>query len=173
LDRFDSIDIDMFAPLLEEQVGVKVIGTSVAGVSASYDNDDEQGTVTTFDIHTIALVFTTTEPEQDELIDDDVATTFVDTNHEYVKAALDAASDTVVELLNSDDEEEGDVVMADAVELYKDHAGEWRWRRFAENGEEIGASTEGYKNRADCIENAKMNGITFSLDDEKVEDEAT
>lgn len=40
-------------------------------------------------------------------------------------------------------------------DFYVDEAGEWRWRRFAANGEQVGASTEGYKNRADCEANAK------------------
>ena len=30
------------------------------------------------------------------------------------------------------------------VEVYRDHAGEWRWRSFSANGEELGRSTEGY-----------------------------
>lgn len=103
--KFDKVDIEKFAALLEEQVGVKVLGTSLAGHSGSYEAEDEQGSVIPYDIHTFALVFTTTEPDQDELIDDDLATTFIDTNFEYVKKALDAASDTAVELLNADEEE--------------------------------------------------------------------
>jgi hypothetical protein len=105
LEKFDKVDIEKFAALLEEQVGVKVLGTSLAGHSGSYEAEDEQGSVIPYDIHTFALVFTTTEPDQDELIDDDLATTFIDTNFEYVKKALDAASDTAVELLNADEEE--------------------------------------------------------------------
>ena len=35
-------------------------------------------------------------------------------------------------------------------ELYRDDAGEWRWRLKAANGETI-ASGEGYHNRGDCI----------------------
>lgn len=42
----------------------------------------------------------------------------------------------------------------DTWEFYKDKAGEWRWRRYATNGENVGASTEGYKNLADCKANA-------------------
>ncbi len=35
-------------------------------------------------------------------------------------------------------------------QLYKDKAGEWRWRLLAKNGKKIGTSGEGYKNKADC-----------------------
>jgi len=35
-------------------------------------------------------------------------------------------------------------------QLYKDKAGEWRWRLLARNGESIATSGEGYKNKADC-----------------------
>ncbi len=48
--------------------------------------------------------------------------------------------------------------MADKWEFYKDNAGEFRWRRTAPNGQIVGASTEGYKKKADCLENAKRNG---------------
>jgi flagellum-specific peptidoglycan hydrolase FlgJ len=45
-------------------------------------------------------------------------------------------------------------------EFYKDKRGEHRWRRKASNGLIIGASTEGYKNKADAIANAVANGYT-------------
>ncbi len=48
----------------------------------------------------------------------------------------------------------------DKWEIYKDGAGEWRWRRTAPNGNIVGASTEGYKNKSDCIANAQRNGMT-------------
>lgn len=48
----------------------------------------------------------------------------------------------------------------DTWEVYKDRAGEWRWRRKASNGQTVGASTEGYKNKQDCIANARRNGMT-------------
>lgn len=48
----------------------------------------------------------------------------------------------------------------DRWEFYKDNRGEWRWRRTASNGRIVGASTEGYVNKADCIANAKRNGYT-------------
>ena len=50
----------------------------------------------------------------------------------------------------------------DTWEIYTDANEEWRWRRKAPNGEIVGASTEGYKNRADCVANARRNGYTGS-----------
>ena len=47
----------------------------------------------------------------------------------------------------------------DRWEIYKDSAGDWRWRRTASNGRIVGASTEGYANKADCIANARRNGM--------------
>ena len=35
-------------------------------------------------------------------------------------------------------------------ELYKDKAGEFRWRYVATNGRIIATSSEGYKAKADC-----------------------
>jgi len=46
----------------------------------------------------------------------------------------------------------------DRWEFYKDNRGEWRWRRIAPNGKIVGASSEGYKNKADCIANARRHG---------------
>lgn len=46
----------------------------------------------------------------------------------------------------------------DKWEFYKDQANEWRWRRIANNGRIVGASSEGYINKTDCIENARRNG---------------
>jgi uncharacterized protein YegP (UPF0339 family) len=37
---------------------------------------------------------------------------------------------------------------------------EWRWRRTASNGKVVGASTESYTSRANCIANAQRNGMT-------------
>ena len=48
----------------------------------------------------------------------------------------------------------------DKWEFYKDNRGEWRRRRTASNGRIVGASTEGYVNKADCIANARRNGYT-------------
>ncbi|UCH32467.1 MAG: DUF1508 domain-containing protein [Candidatus Bathyarchaeota archaeon] len=36
-------------------------------------------------------------------------------------------------------------------EVYEDQAGEWRWRFRASNGRVIATSSEGYKNRQDCV----------------------
>jgi uncharacterized protein YegP (UPF0339 family) len=44
-------------------------------------------------------------------------------------------------------------------DIYKDSADKWRWRRKAGNGEIVGASSEGYANRADCEANAKRHGF--------------
>ena len=44
--------------------------------------------------------------------------------------------------------------MADKTEIYKDKAGEFRWRTTAPNGDQTGKSSEGYKNKQDCIDNA-------------------
>ena len=45
--------------------------------------------------------------------------------------------------------------MADyKLEIYKDKRGEFRWRRTAENGEIVGASSESYKAKKDCEANA-------------------
>lgn len=45
----------------------------------------------------------------------------------------------------------------DKWEFYEDADGDWRWRRTASNGKIVGASTEGYKNKADCEANAVRN----------------
>jgi outer membrane protein OmpA-like peptidoglycan-associated protein len=50
--------------------------------------------------------------------------------------------------------------MNDKWEFYEDAQDKWRWRRTAPNGNIIGASTEGYTNRADCEGNARRNGWT-------------
>jgi len=53
--------------------------------------------------------------------------------------------------------------MADSWKIYQDTRGEWRWeRKSAGNNKIVGASTEGYKNRSDCVANAKRNGYTGS-----------
>ena len=48
--------------------------------------------------------------------------------------------------------------MNDKWEFYKDPSEKWRWRRTAANGSIVGASTQGYVNKSDCIENARRNG---------------
>ena len=52
------------------------------------------------------------------------------------------------------------VAKGDTWEIYKDAAGHWRWRRTASNGQIVGASSEGYVNKSDCIDNAKRHGMT-------------
>lgn len=47
----------------------------------------------------------------------------------------------------------------DTWEIYQTSAG-WRWRRTAGNGKIVGASTEAYVNRSDCVANAQRNGMT-------------
>jgi uncharacterized protein YegP (UPF0339 family) len=46
--------------------------------------------------------------------------------------------------------------MASKFELYKDTAGEFRWRFVAANGNIIATSSEGYKAKVDC-----QNGINL------------
>lgn len=43
-------------------------------------------------------------------------------------------------------------------EFYQDKKGEWRWRHLAVNGKVVGRSTEGYKAKPDCMNNAKSLG---------------
>jgi len=50
----------------------------------------------------------------------------------------------------------------DKWEFYEDHKQKhrkWRWRRTAINGKIVGASTQGYADRFECIENAVRNGF--------------
>jgi uncharacterized protein YegP (UPF0339 family) len=42
--------------------------------------------------------------------------------------------------------------------IYQDKSGAWRWRRTAPNGQIVGASSEGYSTRANCVANAQRNG---------------
>jgi uncharacterized protein YegP (UPF0339 family) len=58
----------------------------------------------------------------------------------------------------------------DTWEIYKDRRDEWRWRRRAINGRIVGASSEGYKLRRECVANAKRNGYT--LNEHEAEDMA-
>jgi len=48
----------------------------------------------------------------------------------------------------------------DKWEFYKDSQNLWRWRRIASNGRIVGASSQGYVNKSDCVENARRNGYT-------------
>ncbi|MCK9202323.1 MAG: DUF1508 domain-containing protein [Gallionella sp.] len=53
-------------------------------------------------------------------------------------------------------------VANDKWEFYKDPKGEWRWRRTASNGNIVGASTQGYVNKSDCVANAQRSGYKGS-----------
>lgn len=44
--------------------------------------------------------------------------------------------------------------------FYQESNGDWRWSRVALNGRIVGASTEGYRNRQDCVANARRHGYT-------------
>lgn len=48
----------------------------------------------------------------------------------------------------------------DKWEVYQNEDG-WRWKhKAAGNHEVVGSSTEAYHNKADCIANARRNGMT-------------
>ena len=47
----------------------------------------------------------------------------------------------------------------DTWEVYQDTASQWRWRRKARNGQIVGSSSEGYRNKSDCISNARRDGM--------------
>ena len=46
----------------------------------------------------------------------------------------------------------------DKWKFYEDVAGKWRWKCTASNGRIVGASSQGYVNKSDCIANAKREG---------------
>jgi|GEM_PF-988944 len=52
--------------------------------------------------------------------------------------------------------------MANTWEFYTDRAGKWRWRVFARNGRIVGASSQGYVWRIDCVANARRHGYSGS-----------
>lgn len=52
----------------------------------------------------------------------------------------------------------------DTISIFKDADGEWRWRRVASNGRIVGASTESYKNKQDCIDNANRQFIKCDIE---------
>lgn len=54
----------------------------------------------------------------------------------------------------------------DVVEVYRDKAGEWRWRRVSSNGDIVADSGEGYVHREDCENGAARQGVTIVLSDE-------
>lgn len=49
-------------------------------------------------------------------------------------------------------------MQTDKWELYQDNKEEWRWRRTASNGNIVGKSSEGYKNKSDAVKNAERYG---------------
>jgi len=56
----------------------------------------------------------------------------------------------------------------DVISFYKDAQDEWRWRRVATvvGGTEIvGASTEGYANKSDCVDNANRQFIKCTVEE--------
>ena len=55
----------------------------------------------------------------------------------------------------------------DTLTVYKDKKGEWRWRRVAVNRNNVGASSEGYVNKSDCIDNAKRQFVECSITEEE------
>ena len=69
-------------------------------------------------------------------------------------------------------QEEG-IPMAAEFELYKDNAGEFRWRLQAGNNEIIADSGEGYSNKADCeygIELVRTLAPTAPINDMTIND---
>jgi uncharacterized protein YegP (UPF0339 family) len=48
---------------------------------------------------------------------------------------------------------------SDKWDVYQDKAGEYRWRRTASNGNIVGAATEGYIGKSDCVANAERHGM--------------
>jgi uncharacterized protein YegP (UPF0339 family) len=42
--------------------------------------------------------------------------------------------------------------------IYQDTQQEWRWKRVARDGQEVAASTQGFKSLADAVANAKLHG---------------
>ena len=55
----------------------------------------------------------------------------------------------------------------DTLTIYKDKKGEWRWRRVAVNGNNVGASSESYVKKSDCIDNAKRQFVECSITEEE------
>lgn len=47
----------------------------------------------------------------------------------------------------------------DIWEFYKDSTDEWRWKRKARKGEIVGACTEGYTKKQNCIANAEIHNM--------------
>lgn len=45
--------------------------------------------------------------------------------------------------------------------FYQDPKNDWRWKRQSTNNKLVGASTEGYKNKKDCLDNAVRHGYVL------------
>jgi uncharacterized protein YegP (UPF0339 family) len=57
------------------------------------------------------------------------------------------------------------------LELYRDEAEEWRWRRIAENGNVLSDSGEGYARRIDALEmGMKLNPNVYVSIEERREE---
>lgn len=55
----------------------------------------------------------------------------------------------------------------DKVTVYKDNAGEWRWKRQSENGEVVSTSSEGYVDKRYALLQAeRLNDIVEIVVDE-------
>lgn len=54
-------------------------------------------------------------------------------------------------------------------ELYKDKAGEYRWRLRVDNGEIIADSGEGYINKSDCMHGIEL--VKQQAPDAEIEDQ--
>lgn len=53
----------------------------------------------------------------------------------------------------------------DKIEIYQDKRDEYRWRRIASNGRNVGAASEGYNKKSDCLENAQRQFIECEIKD--------
>ncbi len=53
----------------------------------------------------------------------------------------------------------------DIIEIYQDKKNEYRWRRISSNGRNVGASSEGYINKQDCIDNAERQFIECKIEE--------
>ena len=62
-------------------------------------------------------------------------------------------------MAESGTEDEGVILMADTGrkwQIYQDKRGEWRWRCLASNGKLVGASSQGYKSKEDCVQTLRV-----------------
>jgi len=54
--------------------------------------------------------------------------------------------------------------MSGRVELFRDQAGEWRWRRKAANNRIVASSGEGYGNYGDALERASEEASAHNVE---------